>query len=144
MPVIDLARASTRELNARLHALTPDDGETEWVVANPQGRHALAVGLDQPVTVEIKGHAGYYCAGMNAEATVIVDGNVGVGVAENMMSGTVLVKGDASQAAGGHGPRRAAGDRRRCLGPLRHLDEGRRYRRQRLDRADERVHGAIG
>ena len=100
MPVLDLATTAKRELNAQLHALGSDTNETLWRVENPQGQHALAAGLDAPVTVQIAGHAGYYCAGMNKQATVIVDGNAGVGVAENMMSGTVHVKGDASQSAG--------------------------------------------
>ncbi|MBP6112829.1 MAG: protein glxC [Sphingobium sp.] len=97
---VDLAVTSRRALNAALHALEGKTNETLWRVENPAGQHALAVGLDAPVTLEIAGHAGYYCAGMNSQATVIVKGNVGVGVAENMMSGTVHVKGDASQAAG--------------------------------------------
>lgn len=100
MPVVDLATTTKRALNAQLHALVANTNETFWRVENPQGQHALAVGLDAAVTVEIAGHAGYYCAGMNAKATVIVEGNAGVGVAENMMSGKVHVKGDASQAAG--------------------------------------------
>lgn len=100
MPVVDLAVTSKRELNAALHALPANTNETHWHVANPEGAHALAAGVDAPVTIEIDGHAGYYCAGMNSQATVIVNGNAGVGVAENMMSGRVHVKGDASQAAG--------------------------------------------
>jgi glutamate synthase domain-containing protein 3 len=98
--VVDLEQASVRELNQALHALTPDSNETFWRVCNPRGRHNLAVGLDAAVTVEIAGHAGYYCAGMNKQAKVIVHGNAGVGVAENMMSGLVHVRGDASQSAG--------------------------------------------
>lgn len=100
MNVIDLAQTSRRDLNGALHRLGPDTDATHWRVLNPGGQHALAVGLDAPVTVEIAGHAGYYCAGMNKTATVIVEGNAGVGVAENMMSGLVHVKGDASQSAG--------------------------------------------
>ena len=100
MPVVDLASTSRRELNGALHALAPSTHETHWRVENPQGQHALAAGLDAPVMVEIAGHAGYYCAGMNKQATVVVEGNAGVGVAENMMSGKVHVKGDASQSAG--------------------------------------------
>lgn len=100
MPLVDLTTTTRRELNAQLHALPADTSETEWRVENPQGQHALAAGLDAPVTVEIVGHAGYYCGGMNQQATVVVEGNVGVGVAENMMSGKVHVKGDASQSAG--------------------------------------------
>ncbi len=100
MPVVDLATSTKRELNQQLHALAANTNETLWRVENPQGQHALAVGLDSPVTVEIAGHAGYYCAGMNSQATIVVEGNAGVGVAENMMSGKVHVKGDASQSAG--------------------------------------------
>jgi glutamate synthase domain-containing protein 3 len=100
MPAFDLAVTTRRELNAALHALPANTNETHWHVANPEGAHALAAGVNAPVTIEIDGHAGYYCAGMNQLATVIVNGNVGVGVAENMMSGRVHVKGDASQAAG--------------------------------------------
>ena len=103
MPVVDLALASVRDLNAALHALGPDTNETHWQVVNPRGLHAIAVGIDVPVTVEIDGHAGYYCAGMNKHACVIINGNAGVGVAENIMSGVVRVKGDASQAAGATG-----------------------------------------
>ncbi|MCB2078375.1 MAG: protein glxC [Novosphingobium sp.] len=100
MPTVDLARSTKRELNAALHALAGSGAEEHWRVGNPEGQHALAVGLDAPVTVEIDGHAGYYCGGMNKQATILVAGNAGVGVAENMMSGVVRVKGDASQSAG--------------------------------------------
>jgi glutamate synthase domain-containing protein 3 len=97
---IDLAAATVRELNRTLQALRDHTNATRWRVLNPRGRHAIAVGLDAPVTVEVAGHAGYYCAGMNQRATVLIEGNAGVGVAENMMSGMVRVAGDASQAAG--------------------------------------------
>ncbi len=105
MPDFDLAEREVRDLNAALHALKPDTNETHWRISNPGGKHAVAAGLDLPIVVEIDGHVGYYCAGMNKEARVIVSGNAGVGVAENMMSGEVRVKGDVSQAAGatGHG-----------------------------------------
>lgn len=98
--VIDLADAPVRALNAALHALTPDTNRTLWRVLNPRGQHALAVGVNAPVRIEIAGHAGYYCAGMNKEATVVIEGNAGNGVGENMMSGRVQVRGDASAAAG--------------------------------------------
>jgi methylamine---glutamate N-methyltransferase subunit B len=101
----DLATSPRRELNARLHALAgaADPAPAHWRVVNPSGAHALAVGLDAPVTVEIEGHVGYYCAGMNKHATVRVHGNAGVGVAENIMSGTVVVEGNASQSAAATG-----------------------------------------
>jgi len=99
MPTIDLATTPLRELNAALHRLAPDGGEV-WRVLNPRGQHAVAAGIDTPVTVEVDGHVGYYCAGMNKRATVRVHGNAGTGVAENMMSGSVIVDGNASQSAG--------------------------------------------
>ena len=98
----DLAVRPLRELNAALHAID-DSSPRHWRILNPRGAHALAVGIDAPVDVEIDGHAGYYCAGMNKQATVRVHGNVGVGCAENIMSGAVIVDGDASQSAGATG-----------------------------------------
>jgi len=104
--VVDLATTPLRELNARLHALGRDStGPAHWRVVNPNGAHAVAVGIEADIEVEIDGHVGYYCAGMNKRATVRVHGNAGAGVAENMMSGLVVVDGNASQSAGatGHG-----------------------------------------
>jgi glutamate synthase domain-containing protein 3 len=103
MRVIDLEVTSLRDLNQMLHDLGEGTNETQFRVINPRGRHAIAAGLDAPVTVEIDGNAGYYCAGMNKRANVIVNGSAGVGVAENMMSGLVHVKGDASSSAGATG-----------------------------------------
>jgi glutamate synthase domain-containing protein 3 len=100
---VDLGVTPLRELNATLHRLRPDTNERHWVIDNPAGAHAVAAGLDAPVTVEVNGSVGYYCAGMNKLATVIVHGNAGVGCAENMMSGFVHVTGDASQSAGASG-----------------------------------------
>jgi glutamate synthase domain-containing protein 3 len=103
MRTVDLSQTSLRELNAALHRLQADTNETHWRVLNPRGQHAIAAGVDAPITIEIEGHAGYYCAGMNKSATIVLNGNAGQGVAENMMSGLVHVKGDASQAAGATG-----------------------------------------
>ena len=108
---VDLATTTVRELNQRLHDAGAA-GPTHWRVENPEGAHALAAGLDGELEVEIDGHVGYYCAGMNKLATVRVHGNAGSGLAENMMSGLVVVDGSASQycAATAHGgpPRLAA------------------------------------
>jgi methylamine---glutamate N-methyltransferase subunit B len=103
MRTVDLSQTSLRELNAALHRLEPTTNETHWRVLNPRGQHAIAAGVEVPITVEIEGHVGYYCAGMNKDATIIVNGSAGQGVAENMMSGRVYVKGDASQGAGATG-----------------------------------------
>jgi glutamate synthase domain-containing protein 3 len=103
--VVDLAETPLRELNQRLHELASAPGPAHWRVLNPNGAHAVACGLDADVEVEIDGHVGYYCAGMNKRATVRVHGNASTGLAENMMSGTVVIEGNASQSAGatGHG-----------------------------------------
>jgi len=103
MPEVDLGVTPLRELNAALHRLSPETNERHWTIEHPAGRHAIAAGLNMPVTVEINGPVGYYCAGMNKHANVLVHGSAGVGVAENMMSGFVHVSGNASQAAGATG-----------------------------------------
>jgi methylamine---glutamate N-methyltransferase subunit B len=93
----DLRADTVRDLHRRLHG---PEATGRIRVVNPDGRHAVAVGIDADCEVEIEGHVGYYCAGMNKRATVRVRGNCGVGVAENMMSGQVIVEGSSSQAAG--------------------------------------------
>lgn len=97
---LDVQSLGLTAVNQRLQSIPPGSNETHFTLQHPEGEHALAVGLSSPITVEIMGTAGYYCAGMNKEATVIVHGNVSTGVAENMMSGYVRVKGNASQSAG--------------------------------------------
>ncbi|MEQ8481789.1 MAG: GXGXG domain-containing protein [Hoeflea sp.] len=105
MTVFDLSQMPLRDLNAALHQVPEGANDTGFTVDNPRGHHAVAVGIDRPVSVEIKGSVGYYCAGMNDGGLVTVHGSAGPGVAENMMSGTVVIEGDASQYAGatGHG-----------------------------------------
>ena len=102
--VVDLASTPLRELNRRLHGLAGGaPGPRRWRILNPNGAHAVACGLDAEIEVEIEGHVGYYCAGMNKLATVRVHGNAGTGLAENLMSGSVIVDGSASQSAGASG-----------------------------------------
>lgn len=103
MITVDLSKTPVRELNHRLHNIGKDKKEKQWVVKHPEGKHAIAVGLDAPIEVTIDGPTGYYCAGHNKEATVTINGYAGPAVAENIMSGTVHVKGDASQYAAASG-----------------------------------------
>jgi glutamate synthase domain-containing protein 3 len=101
LEVVDLAVTPLRELNQRLHDVAlSGDGPRRWRIVNPKGAHAVACGLDAELEVEIDGHVGYYCAGMNKLATVRVRGNASTGIAENMMSGLVVVEGSVSQSAG--------------------------------------------
>lgn len=105
MQTIDMSVTELRDVNAQLQAQTASTNQTKWEIVNPRGAHAVAVGLDAPIEVTVRGSTGYYCAGMNKLAMVHVMGSAGPGVAENMMSGTVVIEGDASQYAGatGHG-----------------------------------------
>ncbi len=97
MVTLDCATLSTRAINAQLASLAA--GESVCLL-NPAGRHNLALGLQQTITVEVMGHCGYYYGGMNEKATIEIHGNAGPGVGENMMSGTIHVHGYASSAAG--------------------------------------------
>ncbi|WP_028920809.1 hypothetical protein [Pseudonocardia acaciae] len=98
---LDCAALTTREINAALAAL-PDGGHAR--VTAPWGRHNLAVGLANRITVEIEGNAGYFigglCGGLSGGPDVLVDGFVGWSVGENLMGGTVRVRGNASECAG--------------------------------------------
>ena len=103
MRTIDLAKSSLRELNEDLHRQDSGANEASWEVLNPRGQHAIAVGVDAPISISVKGSVGYYCGGMNKHAAITVHGSAGPGVAENMMSGKVVIKGVASQYAGATG-----------------------------------------
>ena len=94
----DLAQQPLRELNRLLHQGAANLKQVR--VMNPDGAHNIAVGVNAAVDIEVMGHAGYYCAGMNQLANITVLGNVGPGVAEGMTSGLVHVQGYASVAAG--------------------------------------------
>ncbi len=105
MTVLDMSATPLRDINSALQTAALAKSNETFVLENPRGSHAVAVGLDGPVSVTVKGSTGYYCAGMNKKAAITVEGSTGPGVAENMMSGTVTIEGDASQYAGatGHG-----------------------------------------
>ncbi len=100
---LDLKKVGVRGINAALQSLPKNTNEKHWVVRNPMGQHSIAVGLDGPLQVEIKGHVGFYCGGMNKDAEIFIDGHAGVGTAENMMSGLIWVKGNTSESAGATG-----------------------------------------
>lgn len=99
---VDLAQSTLRDLNNDLHR-SPSTSDESWEILNARGFHAVAVGVDAPLKIEVRGSVGYYCAGMNKQANITVHGSAGPGVAENMMSGEVRIKGDASQYAGATG-----------------------------------------
>ena len=103
MTVIDLSKTPLRDLNQRLHDLNGADWTNEWRITNPSGEHAIAVGLNTPINVQIDGPVGYYCGGMNKDAEITINGHCGWGVGENIMSGLIRVMGNASESAGASG-----------------------------------------
>ena len=103
METIDLTKASLRDVNEILQRQSEITNQKQWEIINPKGAHAIAVGLNAPLDLSIKGSTGYYCGGMNQQANIKVHGSAGPGVCENMMSGCVIIEGDASQYAGATG-----------------------------------------
>jgi len=99
---LSCAESSTRALNSALAALP--DGSSARII-EPWGRHNLAVGLTNRISVEIEGNAGYFVGGLGDGPDVTVDGFVGWSAGENLMSGTIRVRGNASEctAASAHG-----------------------------------------
>ncbi len=89
---------TSREVNAEIKRRVRQ-GEDPIVVRNPGARHNLGVAILQPVTVQIDGSVGYYCAGLIDGATVEVAGSAGWGLAESMMTGLVRVRGSAGNGA---------------------------------------------
>ena len=62
MPVFDLSHTPLREFNSALHGLPSGANDSAFEVVNPRGHHAVAVGIDTPVTIDVRGSVGYYCA----------------------------------------------------------------------------------
>lgn len=99
---LDLAKMTVRQANHWLHRDLP--GKAARVeILNPAGMHNIAVGLDADADVHVRGHVGYYVAGMNKRARLTVHGNAGRGAAENIMSGVVRIVGSASDSAAASG-----------------------------------------
>jgi methylamine---glutamate N-methyltransferase subunit B len=94
---LSCAELSTREINTALAAL-PDGASAR--VLEPRGRHNLAVGLANRVSIDIDGNAGYFIGGLGKGPDVVVNGFVGWSAGENLMDGSVRVKGNASECAG--------------------------------------------
>lgn len=94
---LSCAELPTREVNSALAAL-PDAASVR--IEQPWGRHNLAVGLTNRITVDIDGNAGYFIGGLCDGPEITVHGFVGWSVGENLMSGSVRVVGNASECAG--------------------------------------------
>jgi len=98
MVTIDLAEIPVREANERIREHGEQREDVELI--NPDARHHLGVGLTSPITVKIRGSAGYFCAGLTDQARFEVDHNAGWGLGDNMYSGSVIVGGNAGAIPG--------------------------------------------
>lgn len=95
--VLDCEKLSTCEINDALRAM---EAGSRVTIANPSGRHNLAVGLFEHLDILIDGHAGYFIGGLGAGPDITVNGFVGWSVGENLMAGTIRVRGGASECSG--------------------------------------------
>lgn len=98
MVTIDLSRLPVREANAAIRAAGERGEDIE--ILNPDARHHIGVGLTAPVTVKVRGSAGYFCAGLTHGARFEIDSNVGWGVGDSLYEGSVVVGGNAGAIAG--------------------------------------------
>ncbi len=98
MVTIDLAQTSVRVVNEILRGFGATHQNAE--IVNPDARHYIGVGLITPISVRIRGSAGYYCGGLCDGPNFEVDKNVSWGVGDNLLAGSIVVGGNASAIAG--------------------------------------------
>ena len=98
MATVDLAKLTVREANESIRRFGEQGEDVE--VLNPDARHHIGVGLVHPITLRIRGSAGYFCGGLTDGPRIEVEANVGWGLADNMTSGSIVVRGNASAIPG--------------------------------------------
>jgi len=98
MNLLDLRALGLRTVNATLQDLDAGSNETAWTVTNPMGQHAIACGLDKPMSVDIQGHVGFYCGGKGID--IVVGGSVGHMSGFMAQLGHMVICGDAGDALG--------------------------------------------
>ncbi len=98
MVTIDLSKLSITQANEKIRACGADGRDVE--VVNPDARHNIGVGLVEPITVRVKGSAGYFCGGLSDGARFEIEHNAGWAVGDNIYSGSVIVGGNAGAIAG--------------------------------------------
>src|SRR3990167_5489711 len=96
----DLSRQSVRELNQHLHG-TPESLAGQHIeVVHPDGAHNIAVGINAPVAVTIKGHAGLRCGISLKGGDIVVGGSVGSFSGFMAQAGRMVICGNAGDALG--------------------------------------------
>ncbi len=98
MVTIDLSHTSITDANQQIRDWASDGQDVE--VINPDARHNIGVGLVDPITVRIRGSAGYFCGGLSDSAHYEIEHNAGWAVGDNIYQGSVVVGGNAGAIAG--------------------------------------------
>jgi glutamate synthase domain-containing protein 3 len=98
MVTIDLSQSEITDANTRIRDCGRDGLDVE--VINPDARHNIGVGLVDPITVNVRGSAGYFCGGLSDGAHYEIEHNAGWAVGDNIYQGSVVVGGNAGAIAG--------------------------------------------
>ena len=98
MVTIDLSQTDITDANTRIRDCGHSGQDVE--IINPDARHNIGVGLVDPITVRVRGSAGYFCGGLSDSAHYEIEHNAGWAVGDNIYSGSVVVGGNAGAIAG--------------------------------------------
>lgn len=98
MATIDLSTMPIKTANEVIKGYGAIHQDVE--ILNPDARHYIAVGLTNPVAIDIRGSAGYFCGGLSDSPRIRVRKNVSWGVGDNLLSGAIVVEGNAGAIAG--------------------------------------------
>jgi len=96
---IDAEALATRQINAAIREALAG-GATEIAVANPRGRHNMAVALEGQAGITFDGTVGYFVGALGMGPDCVVNGNAGWSVGADLMSGSVIVHGNAGSSVG--------------------------------------------
>ncbi|MEM7171667.1 MAG: GXGXG motif-containing protein [Pseudomonadota bacterium] len=96
---IDTADMDATAANSRIRELMKE-GYGSIVVKNPQGKHALGVGILNRLNLIFEGSLGYFGCGLIDGPNVRISGRVGWSCGENMMAGTVTIEKNAGSTFG--------------------------------------------
>lgn len=98
METIDLSTMSIRKANEIIRGFGSTKQNVE--IINPDAKHDIGVGLISPISVRIRGSAGYFCGGLSDGPSITVEGNASWGVGDNMFLGSIVVEGNAGAIPG--------------------------------------------
>lgn len=98
MATIDLSCMSIRTANEVIKGYGAI--HQDITITNPDARHYIATGLTNPIAIDIRGSAGYFCGGLSDGPRIHVRKNVSWGVGDNLLAGSIVVEGNAGAIAG--------------------------------------------